>query len=167
MKAVREFQMPRNVHEVQRFLALTSYYQRFIREFARVVAPLHHLTKKDTQWLWTHKCEAAFNRLKDLLTTAPYQKSDQRYADTSIYGLCVVLSQEQPDAQLHNSCCLCKTSTLSDRAELQIRHSCSDILYGSSFLCIYRPYLCPSRTGSRPTPPLSKTGGGQEFMGVV
>ena len=71
VQAVEDFPHPRNIHEVRRFLGLASYYRRFIRNFARIAAPLHYLTEKDIQRLWTTECEFAFQRLKRLLTIAP------------------------------------------------------------------------------------------------
>ena len=107
VQAVEELPHPRNVHEVRHFLGLASYYRRFIRDFARIAAPLHYLTKKDIQWLWTTECEFAFQRLKRLLTTAPvlaYPNFTKQYVletDASIRDLGAVLSQKQADDKLH------------------------------------------------------------------
>ena len=43
---------PRNVKEVQKFLDLTNYYRRFIKNFARIAAPLHALVRKEQKWKW-------------------------------------------------------------------------------------------------------------------
>ena len=32
---------PKNIKEVQKFLGLANYYRRFIKNFAKIVAPLH------------------------------------------------------------------------------------------------------------------------------
>ena len=37
----------RNVKEVQKFLGLANYYRRFIKDFARIAAPLHALVRKE------------------------------------------------------------------------------------------------------------------------
>ena len=39
--------MPRNVKEVQKFLGLTNYYRQFIKDFAKLVVPLHVLVRKE------------------------------------------------------------------------------------------------------------------------
>jgi len=36
----------RNIKKVQKFLGLTNYYRRFIKDFAKIVAPLHVLVRK-------------------------------------------------------------------------------------------------------------------------
>ena len=40
-----EFSVPEFVTNVHQFLGLTSYYQRFITQFAKVAAPLHAPTR--------------------------------------------------------------------------------------------------------------------------
>jgi len=40
----------RNVKEVQKFLDLANYYKRFIKDFARLAAPLHVLVRKEQKW---------------------------------------------------------------------------------------------------------------------
>ncbi|KZS10218.1 Uncharacterized protein APZ42_025366 [Daphnia magna] len=49
ISAARDFPVPRNVKEVQSFLGLCSYYQRFIPNFAVVARPLSNMTKKNQQ----------------------------------------------------------------------------------------------------------------------
>ena len=41
---------PRNIKEVQKFLGLANYYRQFIKDFARIAAPLHLLVKKEEKW---------------------------------------------------------------------------------------------------------------------
>jgi len=40
----------RNIKEVQKFLGLANYYRRFIKDFARIAAPLHMLVRKEQKW---------------------------------------------------------------------------------------------------------------------
>jgi len=54
---------PRNVKEVQKFLGLANYYRRFIKDFAKIAAPLHVLIRKEQ--------EEAFGKLKAVFTTEP------------------------------------------------------------------------------------------------
>jgi len=39
--------MPKNIKEVQKFLELANYYKQFIKNFARIIAPLHLLVRKE------------------------------------------------------------------------------------------------------------------------
>jgi len=54
---------------VQKFLGLTNYYRRFIKDFARLAALLHVLVRKEQKWKWKGEQEEAFKRLKVVFTT--------------------------------------------------------------------------------------------------
>ena len=71
MDAVRKFPQSENVQDVRRFLGMTSYYGRFIPNFAKVAHPLHQLTAKGVPFVWTAECEDAFLSLKSHLVTPP------------------------------------------------------------------------------------------------
>jgi len=38
---------PKNIKDIRKFLGLTNYYRRFIKDFTRVARPMNILTKKD------------------------------------------------------------------------------------------------------------------------
>ena len=56
---------------MQKFLDLTNYYRRFIKDFTRLAAPLHVLVRKEQKWKWEGEQEEAFERLKVVFTTEP------------------------------------------------------------------------------------------------
>jgi len=47
VEGVLNWPVPRNIKEVQKFLGLANYYRRFIKDFARIAAPLHVLVRKE------------------------------------------------------------------------------------------------------------------------
>jgi len=47
IEGVLNWPAPRNVKEVQKFLGLANYYRRFIKDFARIAAPLYVLVRKE------------------------------------------------------------------------------------------------------------------------
>ena len=69
--AIREIPPPKTATEVRSFLGLASYYRRYVKVFAAIVAPLHVLTRKDAVLHWNEDCQTAFDRLKTLLTSSP------------------------------------------------------------------------------------------------
>lgn len=69
--AVQGFSPPTNITDVRSFLGLVNYYRRFIPDMARIASPIQNLTRKDVPFIWDDACEAAFQLLKELLTSAP------------------------------------------------------------------------------------------------
>jgi len=47
IEEVLNWLVPRNIKEVQKFLGLTNYYRRFIKDFAKIAALLHVLVRKE------------------------------------------------------------------------------------------------------------------------
>jgi len=47
MKVVLDWPVPKSVNDIQKFLGLANYYQRFIKGFAKVVRPLYELMGKE------------------------------------------------------------------------------------------------------------------------
>jgi len=50
VEGVLNWPIPKNVKEVQKFLGLVNYYRRFIKDFAKIVVPLHVLVRKEQRW---------------------------------------------------------------------------------------------------------------------
>jgi len=71
VEGVPNWPVLQNIKEVQKFLGLTNYYRRFIKDFTRIAAPLHVLVRKEQKWKWEGKQEEAFERLKAVFTTEP------------------------------------------------------------------------------------------------
>ena len=46
IELVKNFPVPKTVRQVQSLLGLANYYRRFVQDFAKIVSPLHDLTKK-------------------------------------------------------------------------------------------------------------------------
>jgi len=101
-EAIDKFSVPTNVHEVQRFLGLASYFRKFIRNFALKAKPLQELLKKNNTFSFTQDCLESFNNLKKELTTYPVLALYNPLAETELHtdacssGLGGVLLQKQP-----------------------------------------------------------------------
>jgi len=68
MKGVLDWSTPKKVKDVQKFLGLANHYRQFIKDFAKVVQPLHMLVKKAEKWRWKKKQEKMFKMLKQAFT---------------------------------------------------------------------------------------------------
>ena len=103
IEKVHAWTAPKCVKDVKSFLGLASYYRRFIKGFATIANPLTALTKKENKFIWSEKCQQAFDELKELLTNAPILVQplhEGKYildTDASNFGLGGVLSQVRPD----------------------------------------------------------------------
>ncbi|GFX05701.1 retrovirus-related Pol polyprotein from transposon 17.6 [Trichonephila clavipes] len=71
ISAVKDWNCPTNVHQLQSFFSLYTYYRKFVKNFSTIARPLHKLTEAKKKFVWTFDCNNAFNKLKDAITSAP------------------------------------------------------------------------------------------------
>jgi len=64
VEGVLSWPEPKNVKDVRKFLGLTNYYRRFIKDFAQVMRLINILMRKDEKWQWGEEQQKAFNELK-------------------------------------------------------------------------------------------------------
>jgi hypothetical protein len=69
--AIREWATPSSVKAVRGFIGFANFYRVFIPEFSDIAEPLLTLTKKDVVFRWDEACNQAFEKIKELLITAP------------------------------------------------------------------------------------------------
>jgi len=62
---------PTKVKEVQLFLGLANFYHQFVKDFSKIAAPLHKLTRKNQKWEWDAVHQKAFDKLKTRFTNQP------------------------------------------------------------------------------------------------
>ena len=85
---------------------MTGYYRKFIKNYAKIAAPLHDLLKKDKKFCWSEEAEIAFKELKHKLVTAPilrYPQFDKEFVlstDSSDFSIGYVLSQVHDGKEL-------------------------------------------------------------------
>jgi hypothetical protein len=70
VQEVLNWKAPILVHKVRSFLGLAGYYRRFIPDFSKIAKPMTRLLQKDTRFVWIPECDAAFHKLRTLLTLA-------------------------------------------------------------------------------------------------
>ena len=107
VKAVSTYPVPRTTKELKRFLGLTNYYRRFIKDYAHIAEPLHKVQGKSKQSLqWDASCQLAFDTLKQKLTTPPilaypdFSSTFLVYSDASDTAIGGLLGQIQHNKEV-------------------------------------------------------------------
>lgn len=108
--AIKNLLPPTNLKELKGFLGMTSYYRRFIMDYAKVAKPLTNLTRGENAQIKANQSRRvrielneealnSFKMLKTLLTTAEilafpeFDKPFNLTTDASNYAIGAVLSQ--------------------------------------------------------------------------
>ena len=99
VNTITKWQPPRNVKGVRAFIGFCNFYQRFIKNFAEIARPLHDLTRLGQKWIWSEREQAAFQLLKDIISTTPVlihpdpERQFRLETDASAFAYGAVLSQ--------------------------------------------------------------------------
>ncbi|KAI7947435.1 hypothetical protein MJO28_009343 [Puccinia striiformis f. sp. tritici] len=99
--AVLQKPIPQNKKEIQSFLGFAGYYRQHIDKFAEIARPLTELCRLEVVYEMTNSRIAAYNLLKDRLTSAPlllfpdWKLPFKLYVDASMTGLGAALHQVQ------------------------------------------------------------------------
>ena len=73
-KAIQEMLNPTSVKDVRRFLGMVNYLSPFLSNLTDLREPLRQLTRNGVPWQWSYVEEAAMERVKQAITTAPVLK---------------------------------------------------------------------------------------------
>jgi O-acetyl-ADP-ribose deacetylase (regulator of RNase III)/transposase InsO family protein len=107
LQAVLNFPRPTTQKRLRSFNGLTSWYRRFIRNYAKITEPFRELLKQDAKFRWSDDCEKAFQFLKQALTSPPililpdFSKPMKISIDASISGLGYEISQMDSNGEEH------------------------------------------------------------------
>ena len=136
VRAITDAPAPSNVSELRSYLGMLQYYARFLPNPSSELSPLHDLLKDKTPWLWTNKCQAAFLRTKQLLTSA---RVPTHYdvnlpicleCDASSAGLGTVISHEMLDGMHRAVMYASRTLSKSERNYAQIEKEAMALVFG-------------------------------------
>lgn len=67
VEAIEQCPPPMTKKELMRFLGMVGYFQSFCKNFSSVVAPLTDLLKAQVKYIWSDRCQAAFENVKTLV----------------------------------------------------------------------------------------------------
>ena len=104
---MQDLPIPQNLKNVQEVMGLFQYYKSFVKDFAKIAAPLYNLLKKDQDFRWEDDAQKAFDQLKQKMIEAPilaHPNLDEPfilYTDASYTGLGFILIQKKVDGKEH------------------------------------------------------------------
>ena len=143
LQAIQDIPPPANPKELRSFLGLASYYRRFVKDFAKIAAPLHCLLQKGTEYQWDQTCQQAFLQLKQILTSNPitaypdFTQPFRLYTDASGVGLGAILAQVQ-NGKERIICCASRSLNNSERRYPATKLECLALVWAVEK---FRPYL--------------------------
>lgn len=97
--AILKWPPPKNIKQVRGFLGLAGWYRRFVANFSTLVYPITETLSTKRKFVWTREAQAAFDQLKQILTSAPilsnpdFTKTFFVHCDASDFGIGAVLMQ--------------------------------------------------------------------------
>ena len=63
-EVIKNFPIPKNVKEVRRFIGMTQFCRRFVKNSSTILSPIYNLTRTNTIFRWTDDCNDAFQKVK-------------------------------------------------------------------------------------------------------
>ena len=99
--AIRNADPPQNASKARSFLGLAQFVSKFIPDLSTVAEPIQRLTHKNVEFKWQSEQQAAFDKLKELITSTTalayfdVNSKTRTVADASPVGLGAVLIQLQ------------------------------------------------------------------------
>ncbi len=106
VEVMQNFPAPTSVTEVRRWLGLSGYYRRFVKDYSKLAHPLTELTKKDVPFELSPGAQEAMDKIKTALLKQAvlyYPKLDREFTlntDASKHSISSILSQKDDEGLL-------------------------------------------------------------------
>lgn len=147
LRAIIEAPEPTDVKQIQSFLGLCTFYNRFIHNFSTILSPIYDLLKKNVKFVWGEEQQVAFRIIKNSFQTSNilrlYDPSLETAleSDASSYGIGSVLMQKHPEGWLPVQFAS-RTLSAAERNYSQIEREALSVIFGCEK---FRQYLLGSK----------------------
>src|SRR5690554_5749813 len=135
IETITKMKPPIDISGVRRFLGITSYYRKFIRNYARVAEPLYLHTKKNVLLKWNDESQQVFEELKHRLTEAPvlrypdYTKPFSIETDASDFAIGAILSQKDEKGREYAVVFASRTLNAAERRYSATERECLAVVW--------------------------------------
>ncbi|RVX04099.1 Transposon Ty3-I Gag-Pol polyprotein [Vitis vinifera] len=94
IKAIIDWPVPTNIHEVRSFHGMATFYRRFIRNFSSIMAPITECMKPGL-FIWTKAANKAFEEIKSKMVNPFSPRPEIEYV--FMINLCLLDKKINPD----------------------------------------------------------------------
>ena len=132
IRAVIDMPQPCNLQGVQRLLGVVTYLAKFLPQLSTVAEPLRRLTDKHAAFDWLPQHQAAFTKIKTMMTETPIlqyydvKKDVVIECDSSDVGLGAVITQDGKPIEYAS-----RALTQTERNYAQIEKECLAIVFAT------------------------------------
>jgi transposase InsO family protein len=134
IRTILSYPAPKNIRECRRLMGVAGWYQRFIKDFSLLTAPITELMKKNLgKFRWTEEAEKAFNQIKECLMSEPilanpdFSLPFKIQCDASDIGVSGVLTQNFTDGE-HSIAYFSRKLTVQERKFTTTEKECLAVL---------------------------------------
>ncbi|XP_076248026.1 uncharacterized protein LOC143187672 [Calliopsis andreniformis] len=141
--SVINYPIPRNAKEVLRFVALASYFRRFIPQFSMIAKPLYDLIKKEVKFKFREEESKAFETLKKQLSSKPIlaiyspKAETELHCDASVSGFGAILLQKQSDGNFRPISYFSQRTTPAESKYHSFELECLAVVYAVKRFHVY------------------------------
>lgn len=144
IEAIINYERPKSIRSLRRFLGMANYYRRFISNFSELTAPLTNLLRNKPKSIkWSTTAEQSFNGIKERLISAPVLASPNFnlpfviQTDASDSAIAAILTQEHDNGE----CVVAYFSQKLSPAQQNYAASEKEGLAVLSAIDKFRPYI--------------------------
>ena len=143
VEAIKQAPSPENLTELRAFLGMINYHGKFIRNLSSILQPLNQLLQGNQEFKWSPRCEEAFKKAKDSLSSSNVLLHNDPSlpvileSDASQYGIGAVIFHRFPNGDERPIAYASRSLNSSEKTRVRLRRKVLPLFMGSpNFTCI-------------------------------